>query len=129
MEWVQKYIHLFDGDSSQVTIWGISAGGGSVLNHVIAYGGALGTSLFRGAIANYSPYLPPVLPFNHELSECRYHRFVEEAGCDGKNDTFVCLVNSSPENLMRTNTVVSVSGPFGTSSWNPVRLFQCGGDC
>jgi hypothetical protein len=44
---VQAYIELFGGDPTQVTIAGISAGGGSVMLHDIAYGGQLGTSLFR----------------------------------------------------------------------------------
>jgi carboxylesterase type B len=47
LQWVQAYIHLFGGDPSQVTISGDSAGGGSVMLLDIAYGGTLGTSLFR----------------------------------------------------------------------------------
>lgn len=47
LQWVQAYIELFGGDPTQVTISGISAGGGSVMLQDIAYGGQLGTSLFR----------------------------------------------------------------------------------
>lgn len=39
LRWVQKYIHLFGGDPAKVTIMGGSAGGGSVLNQMILYGG------------------------------------------------------------------------------------------
>lgn len=46
LQWVQSYIELFGGDSSQVTISGLSAGAGSVMLLDIAYGGTLGTSLF-----------------------------------------------------------------------------------
>lgn len=46
LQWVQAYIELFGGDPSQVTISGVSAGGGSVMLQDIAYGGTLGTSLF-----------------------------------------------------------------------------------
>ncbi|KAK3721344.1 hypothetical protein LTR37_003220 [Vermiconidia calcicola] len=50
LHWVQQYIHLFGGDASRVTIFGESAGAGSVMLHDIAYGGTLGTSLFRNSI-------------------------------------------------------------------------------
>jgi len=31
LQWVQQYVHLFNGDPTQVTIAGESAGGGSVM--------------------------------------------------------------------------------------------------
>ncbi|KAL8825487.1 MAG: hypothetical protein Q9191_004385, partial [Dirinaria sp. TL-2023a] len=40
LKWIQKYIHLFGGDPSQVTILGESGGGASVMFHTIAYGAA-----------------------------------------------------------------------------------------
>lgn len=46
LQWVQSYIHLFGGNSSQVTIGGVSAGGGSVMLQAMAFGGTLGDSLF-----------------------------------------------------------------------------------
>lgn len=61
LEWVQKYIHLFGGDASRVTILGDSAGAGSIEAHITAYGGTKGSSPFRGAIAQ-SPYYLPTFP-------------------------------------------------------------------
>lgn len=57
LQWVQTYVSLFGGNSSQVTIAGESAGGGSVMLQDIAYGGSLGDQLFVNTIAA-SPYLP-----------------------------------------------------------------------
>lgn len=39
LEFVQKYIHLLNGDSSKVSAWGESAGGGSIIHHLIAMNG------------------------------------------------------------------------------------------
>jgi carboxylesterase type B len=47
LKWVQKYIHLFGGDPSKVTIAGESAGGGSVMLQAMAYGGNEGTKYFN----------------------------------------------------------------------------------
>lgn len=40
LEWVQKHISKFGGDPSRVTVFGESAGGGSVMHQITAYGGA-----------------------------------------------------------------------------------------
>ncbi|KAF4826690.1 Secreted lipase [Colletotrichum tropicale] len=40
-EWVQKYINKVSGDASQVSAWGESAGGGSILHHIIREDGAV----------------------------------------------------------------------------------------
>jgi hypothetical protein len=103
----------------------LSAGGGSVINHIVSYNGTLGTSLFRGAIAN-SPYLPPTHDFNDEIPERNYRRFVEEAGCSDANDTFTCLVEKDSATLMKANAIVSTSGAYGTFTWVPVSLLFMG---
>ena len=63
---MQTYIGLFAGNSSQVTIAGESAGGGSVMLQDMAYGGSLGDQLFTNTIAA-SPYLP--MQYGYKVSD------------------------------------------------------------
>ena len=51
LQWVHSYIGLFGGNASQVTISGQSAGGGSVMLQVMAFGGDLRDSLFSNVRA------------------------------------------------------------------------------
>lgn len=53
IEWVRRHIHAFGGDPDKITIAGGSAGGGSVLNQMIMYGG-MKNPPFRAAIAGKS---------------------------------------------------------------------------
>ena len=50
LEWVQKYIHLFGGDPCRVTVMGESAGGGSIMHQITAFGGLEGRVPFQQAI-------------------------------------------------------------------------------
>lgn len=50
MHWVRRHVASFGGDPEKVTIYGGSAGGGSVMNQMILYGGAE-SGLYRAAIA------------------------------------------------------------------------------
>ncbi|KIX00319.1 uncharacterized protein Z518_10458 [Rhinocladiella mackenziei CBS 650.93] len=58
IEWVARYIHLFGGDPNQITLLGESAGGGSIVHQITAYGGQKGVS-FQRAISQ-SPGFDPV---------------------------------------------------------------------
>jgi len=59
-------ISKFGGDPKKVTIWGESAGAGSVLQHVVANGGKTNPPLFRAAITS-SPYLPSQYKYNDRI--------------------------------------------------------------
>lgn len=50
LQWIQKYIHLFGGDADRVTVMGESAGGGSIMHQITAFGGLQGPAPFQQAI-------------------------------------------------------------------------------
>lgn len=81
LEWVQRHIGAFGGDSSKVTIWGGSAGGGSV-TYQLMQGGGLGEPPFRAAIAEY-PWWQPLL--NESTQELQYRFALDASGCSGIN--------------------------------------------
>lgn len=106
LEWVQRYIHLFGGDASRVTILGESAGAGSIEAHITAYGGTKGRSPFRGAIAQ-SPYYLPTCPLPNSRVDS-----VLRFGNVSSVDT---LRNMSSAALQKLNTLlVGNSQPFGS---------------
>ena len=68
LRWVKKYIHLFGGDPNRVTMAGASAGAGSIMHHLTAYGGASFRSedaLFQQVLLQ-SPAIQPITSHFHQ---------------------------------------------------------------
>eukprot|EP01117_Protostelium_nocturnum_P000333 TRINITY_DN103_c0_g2_i1.p1 TRINITY_DN103_c0_g2~~TRINITY_DN103_c0_g2_i1.p1 ORF type:complete len:773 (+),score=206.90 TRINITY_DN103_c0_g2_i1:57-2375(+) len=90
LKWVKKYISYFGGDPDKVTIYGESAGGISVSLHLVAYGGAKETDLFRGAIAQ-SGSVSTLISGDIEYYQPVYDSIVSRAGCSNAPNTLECL--------------------------------------
>jgi acetylcholinesterase len=114
LEWVQKYIHLFGGDKNRVTVIGESAGGGSIMHQITAYGGLKGKAPFQQAVPQ-SPGWSPVQ--SNIQTENTYQRFLRLA-----NSTSLADLRALPsEALVRANAQqIAYDSAYGQYIYGPV---------
>ncbi|KAF2036217.1 alpha/beta-hydrolase [Setomelanomma holmii] len=115
LKWVQKHIHGFGGDPRHVTLGGASAGGGSVVFQLTAYGGR-NDSLFHAAAAESAAF-PPLRDVNN--SQWQYDALLQQSGCPD----LACL--TALDAVTFQNAVRTVKRPFPGAMappiyfWNP----------
>lgn len=117
---MQKYIHLFGGDPSRVTVIGESAGAGSIMHQITAYGGQKGSVPFAQAILQ-SPGFPPVV--GSAQQEEIYQSVLTQAQALISSDvTSVAALRSLDfETLAALNTIVIArAAPYGQFVFGPV---------
>ncbi|KNG47360.1 carboxylesterase [Stemphylium lycopersici] len=115
LEWIQKYIHEFGGDKRNVTIWGQSAGGGSVVAQTIATGNQ-GKGLFTKAMAS-SPFWPKTYRYDSEWAENLYKQTLRDVGCAGSTDEIACLKEVDIQKLRDSALALSSSQQYTTASF------------
>jgi carboxylesterase type B len=119
LDWVQRYIGLVRGDKNNVSAWGLSAGAGSILHHLTAYGGhdAQEAPLFQRA-AMWSPAYQWGYDRNGAL-EYTFYNFTTKAKCSYSN-ALGCLRKAKTEELIRANQeVVSEAIELGVFPFGP----------
>ncbi|KAG6372175.1 Alpha/Beta hydrolase protein [Boletus reticuloceps] len=119
LQWVQDHIGLFGGDKAHVTIWGESAGTGSVLQHIVANGGNTQPPLFHAAIVS-STFLPSQYYYNDRLPQLLYNEVVTMTGCASSAETLTCLQSVEADMLQTANSDLADSAFYGTFVFVPV---------
>jgi carboxylesterase type B len=113
--WIQKYISNFGGDPKNVTIWGQSAGGGSVVAQTIATGNR-GKNLFTKAMSS-SPFWPKTPRYDAPESEEIYQQTLHDVGCNNSTDEIACLKNADLQALRDSALRLSSSRQYTTSAF------------
>ncbi|KAL8895702.1 MAG: hypothetical protein Q9207_008054 [Kuettlingeria erythrocarpa] len=105
LQWIQDYIGLLGGDKTQVSAWGQSAGAGSIMHQLVAFGGTQ-DPLFSRAVLQ-SPGFSLLFDRKGKLEQA-FESFASLAGCAGQG--LSCLRAASAETLDKANTAFNTQG-------------------
>lgn len=113
LEWVQNNIEKFGGDKSRVTVFGESAGGGSIEHQITAFGGKEGKAPFQQAITQ-SPGFQPIV--SNQQQEQTFKAYLALL-----NVTTLEEARQLPyKTLQRANAVQVGLAPYGSFTYGPV---------
>ncbi|KAF7365209.1 Carboxylic ester hydrolase [Mycena venus] len=110
---VQENIRAFGGDPSKVTIWGVSAGAGSVQSHFVF---PADRPLFRAGIADSStgPFKNSPHASTYDKPHKPFARLLSATGCAPGTDAIPCL----QKKLLRVSNSM-ITSTLGWQLWQP----------
>jgi carboxylesterase type B len=112
LEWVQKYIHLFGGDPNRVTVFGQSAGAGSIMHQITAYGGLGSQAPFQQAILQSPGFKPSPGREEQENLTQRYLALLNVSSISAARQLPLAALSAA-------NVELVASSPYGTFTFAP----------
>lgn len=107
LQFVQNHIAKFGGDPSSVTAFGESAGGGSILHHLIAQeNGSTRDPLFHRAVIQSAAF---EWLWNNSIggpSDMVFGSLLNQTTCKGQPDPLTCLQGLGSQDLMTAMNIV-----------------------
>eukprot|EP00039_Didymoeca_costata_P024508 m.10515 g.10515 ORF g.10515 m.10515 type:complete len:549 (+) comp4275_c0_seq1:25-1671(+) len=111
MQWCRDNAAAFHGDPNRITVFGESAGAGSISAHLVAPKSA---GLFQAAIMESGPPAPwTAMPL--EIAEKRFSDFVTKSGCPSGPSVVSCLRSKNASEIFHARPSYS-----SFLDWSPV---------
>lgn len=120
LDWVQRYIGQVGGDKHTVNAWGLSAGAGSIVHHLTAYGGTKDEAPLFHRAALWSTAFQWSYDRKGSLED-KFLDFTKEANCPrDAAGALKCLRNADPDTLNAANqAIVSRNLALGMFPFGP----------